>query len=693
MEKMKIPLRRLAGGAAAACMSGPARQRLRLAVIATVLAAALSGCVVNPKPLEQDERERMAAESHAALFAGQDPVTAPLTLSEAMARAIKYQADYRQRQMEQAAASAQLDVAKFDMLPRLMLNAGYSNRTNDSFGYGFNPAGQIALNPSASQEREIATGSIGFSWNLLDFGVSYFRARQLADQSLILEERRRKALQTLVHDVRIAWWRAEAAQRLLPAADAMLAEIGRVSERTRVIEARKLLPPQQTATLRRALLDLAQQIDLRRLELAQAHVELAALVNVPPGSGLQVAAPAGTAREVLDLTADEERLEALALRNRPEIGEETYRARITVDETRKAIVGLLPGVTLDFGGNYNSNQYLVNNTWGSVGTAVAFNLVRLFSLPAIKRQDEAMQQADTARRLAMSMAVLAQTRLATLRYDLTADEFHIWDDAARDDDLIVSYIVSSARVGIDTEIELIRAKARALVSHMNRDLAYSVLQGSIARIFHSVGYDAVPREEEDKTVADLARFMQARLAELEGEHFARPAAPGATTVAISVVKSASDHVAALLHEGAKRVLELSKVRVVEADDADARLELDASLEKPDGGKRGARVDIRVVRPGGDSTANFRTTMSEPVDDEQWRVLGEGAAYRVLDLFTALRTWRSSVRSAAPPKPPVRAGGLAPSGRSPYAEGEPLALNLEHLLRSIERAQTVTGVTE
>jgi outer membrane protein TolC len=610
-----------------------------------------------------------------------------------MARAIKYQADYRQRQMEQAAATAQLDVSRFDMLPRIMMNAGYSNRNNDSFGFGFSPSGQIALNPSASSEREFTTGSIGFAWNLLDFGVSYFHARQLADQTLIGEERRRKALQTLMHDVRVAWWRAEAAQRLLPAADAMLAEIDRVSEHTRVIEARKLLPPQQTATLRRALLDLAQQISLRRTELAQAKVELAALVSVPPGSDIKVAAPASTEREVLDFTGDTDRLEVLALRIRPEIAEEGYRARISADEARKAIVGLLPGISFDAGSNYNSNKFLVNNAWNSAGVTVAWNLVKLFSLPAMKRSEEAQKEVDASRRLAMSMAVLAQTHLATVRYDMAADEFRIWDEAARDDDLIVSYIVSSARVGIDTEIELMRAKARALVSHMNRDLAYSVLQASMARVFHSIGYDAVPREEEGKTVADLARVVQARLTELEGENFSPPATPKVTAVAISVVKSASEHTAALLREGAKRVLDLAKVRLVEPDAAEVRLEMDATLEKPEDGKRSARVDIRVLRESGDSTAHFKTTMSEPVDDEQWRVLGEGAAYRVLDLFTSLRPWRPSSRPVEPAGQPVRSGEAVPVFEYPYPQGQPLMLSLERSLRSIGRAQNVAGVAE
>ena len=215
----------------------------RIVLFAASLAASLSGCIVFPKPLDTSERERLAAESQRALFERQDPLNGPLTLPEAVARAIKYQADYRQRQMEEAAAVAQVDVAKFDLLPRLTMNAGYTTRDNEAFSFGVTPGGQITTSPSTATERNRYLSTVGFAWNLLDFGVSYFRARQLADQSLIMQERRRKAVQTLMHDVRIAWWRAEAAQRLLPEADRLLAEVDRAVEKTRVIEARKLLPP------------------------------------------------------------------------------------------------------------------------------------------------------------------------------------------------------------------------------------------------------------------------------------------------------------------------------------------------------------------------------------------------------------------------------------------------------------------
>jgi outer membrane protein TolC len=650
---------------------------------AGLLVLVFAGCSVLPKPFEPAERESLAADTQAALFADQEPLLGPLTLPEAMARAIKYQADYRQRQMEEAAAAAQLDVAKFDLLPRLTLNAGYSRRNNEAFGFGITPSGQLTTTPSAATERTHETVTVGFAWNLLDFGMSYFRAKQLADQTLIAQERRRKAVQTLMHDVRAAWWRAEAAQRLLPAADALLSEIDRANEKTRVIEARKLLPPLQTATLRRALLDLSQQILFRRYELAQARIELAALVNVPPGTDIRVAAPSDEKREVLDLTADLDKLDALALRSRPEIAEEGYRARISEDEARKALVALLPGLGLDVGHFWDANRFLVNNTWSMAGVSVLFNLVKVFSLPALKRSEEAQKQADTARRLAMAMAILAQTRIAAVRYTLVADEFLVWDDASRDDDTIVKYLASSAQVGIDTELELVRAKARALASRMNRDLAYAIVQGSVARLYNSVGYDAVPQADETKALAELSRLVAARFNELEHASFSPRAEPERAAVAVGEISGMRDRAAGLVRTGADTILGLSKVRLVDPAVADIRLRFRAFVDDPADGRRAARVAIEFEGGGpGRTPVEFKTTLSEPVDDEQWRALGEGAAYRALDSLVALPARRPSLRASLTLQmPPERAAQAAALDLPSGLDGEPIVLRAEHVMQS------------
>jgi outer membrane protein TolC len=642
--------------------------------------AGFSGCTVVPSQMDAAERDRIAAESRERLFAGQDAPSSSVTLAEATARSVKYYADYRLRLMEEAAAAAQLDVARFDLLPRLTTTAGYTTRNNDAFGFGFSPGGTIATNPSASSERTRETLTIGLAWNVLDFGVSYFRAKQLADQSLIAQERRRKAVQTLVHDVRQAWWRAEAAQRLLPEIDELFDQIEHALEKTRVIEARKLLPPMQVVSLRRALIDLQQQISFRRQELAQARVELSALINIPPGSELVLATVAPASRRLFDLSEDMDRLEAAALRNRPEISEEGYRARISEAEAKKAMLAVMPNLTFDLGYNFDSNRFLVNNIWTSAGVSLAFNLVKAFSIPALNRSAEAQKKVDEARRLAMAMAVLAQTRIATVRYSLVLHEHGVWNEAASDDEQIVKLLVSSAEVGVDTELELIRAKARLMVSKINRDLSYANLEAAVARIYNSVGFDAIPQAQEAQGVAELTKAVEARFSDLHRSVFASKSEPALPTVAISAVGGVDARTAALMHEGMDRVIRLSKVRLSDESRAEMRISVVATLLPARSGVRSVKLGVRVLDAVGGRErfeTEFRTTLSEPVDDEQMRVVGEGAAYRVMGWLSGNRISRGtgSPRASSPASMVVSAASSTDSRAHPL-DGGPLPLKLD-----------------
>ena len=598
---------------------------------------------MNPVPLTAEQRERIAVEAEEKLFAGQEPLVAPVSLYEATARSLKYQMEYRVRMMEQAVALGQLDVGKFDMLPKLTANAGYSTRNNDSFGFGFSPNGTVATNPSASQERTRDTSGVSFTWSVLDFGLGYYRAKQLADQSLIAEERRRKAMQNLVQDVRLAWWKSEAAQRLLPQIDELLEEVDLAIEKSRVIENRKLLPPMQTATLRRGLLDLEQQISLRRQDLAQSRVELAALLNVTPGTQVMITPPTRYPAATLELKTRMETLEAVALRTRPELGEETYKTRVNDSEARKAVMGLLPNLNLDAASNYDSNRFLVNNTWLSLGVNVAFNLVKVFSLPAVQRSAEAQAKLDEARRLAMAMTVMTQTRIAAVRYTLLAHEFGVWDQATRDDEQIVGYLASSAEVGIDTEFELIRAKARFLVSKINRDITYANLEAAMGKIYNSIGLDALPPEVGSHETASLAEQMQARLVGWEDENFAPRIALLDLPVAIGETEGVPADRVKQFRASIVKILELSKVSLAEGNEARLKINSVVTLEPPRDGGRPARVKVVLVDAQTDEvryTSEFKTTLSEPVDEQQWSTLGEGAAYRIVGPVARLRTGRA-----------------------------------------------------
>ncbi|HEY8606078.1 MAG TPA: TolC family protein [Noviherbaspirillum sp.] len=641
------------------------------ALIATTFA--VSACAVRPVAISDDDHHLRAQQDQRRLYDEQEAVAAPMSLADAVARALKYNMDYRTRLMEEASAMGQTELASFDMLPRLTAAAGYSWRNNEAFGFGFTPAGTISTTPSAAVERTHHTNNLTFAWNVLDFGLSYVRARQLADQSLIAEERRRKAQQNLLLDVRSAWWRAEAAQRLLPEIDTLLAEVDQAASRARLIETRKLLPPLQIVAYRRSLLDLTQQIALRRQELEQAKLDLAQLVNLRPGQELKLT-PAETEDFVApDLASQVDKLEALALDNRPELREEAYRARITDLEGKKQLLALLPSIGLDAGTNYDSNRYLLNNRWASAGLNVSFNLIKAFSLPAVRRSNEAAARVDETRRLAATAAVLAQTRLAAVRYTLLSEELGIWNDAVQDDTRIVGYLNASKDVGLETELELIRAKARRMISRVNRELVHASLQGAMGRIYTSVGLDALPLEIESHSAAALSTALAERLEKWEGSTFVARAAPVARPVAVPDVAGLPPEAAQAFTGAMQRILRLSKIAVSEANaPAPYRVETRVTLMPPNTSGQQARVKVRLLGEGGAvlSESEQSSMLVTPIGPDQWRALGEGAGYRMVTPlraeYAARRTAPDATAAAASDASPASQAAATASAQRPAA---------------------------
>ena len=226
--------------------------------VALAVLAVIAGCAVTPEPVTKEEVSDRVKGDVTRMFEGQDPITAPITLDEALARALKYNLDYRLKRMESALALGLTDYASKDMLPQVLARAGYTDRNNDSGGYSRNIIDRVESTvPTTSADQTSRQKSIGFSWNALDFGVSYYRAKQQGDQYLIAEERRRKVVQNLLQDVRASYWRALAAQKLSAQADDVLQRAQTALSRSREAESQKALSPGVALAYQRALLDLS----------------------------------------------------------------------------------------------------------------------------------------------------------------------------------------------------------------------------------------------------------------------------------------------------------------------------------------------------------------------------------------------------------------------------------------------------
>lgn len=491
----------------------------KLVLRANVLALAvlgLSACSSSQlaSPYTHDEVLQRIEQDRKMMYADQEPITRPITFYDASARALKYNLDYRLKLMESALSRNLVDVTRHEMLPKLIASAGYTDRSNDSGGTSIGiEDGEVSLRPSTSEQRYHRLADLELSWSTLDFVVAYERSQQKMDQALMAEERRRKVVQNVLQDVRNAYWRAVGAQRLIASVDDLLVRVRTGLDNAREAEQRGLLPRQEALAYQRALLDAVSLLSTRRQDLELARAELAALMSLPPGTAFQVADenPPPIPMPNMNVPA----LEQLALENRPEIMEEWYRKRVTDNDIRIAKAELWPHISFNAGAHYDSNDYLYNNAWSSVGVRVSWNLLSLLKAPALQAAGENQSKVADLRRLALSMAVLTQVRVAAQRYYLAREQYQFADQSSQVDSRLRDYAEASARISADSKLEFIRADARWLLSQYQRFAAYSDAQAAWGRLYNSVGLDVMPDVIASHDVNTLAAEIQKTMTDWE----------------------------------------------------------------------------------------------------------------------------------------------------------------------------------
>jgi outer membrane protein TolC len=483
-------------------LAGAARYSL---ICTTALALLLQGCAVTPKPLTDQELSIAATEKLANIDVDQEPVAAPVGLYEAMARALKYNLDHKVELMQMSLARAKLVNATYDGLPSLAANAGYSGRNNDSASYSENLlTGLRSSSPSFSTERNNIASDLTFTWNILDFGLSYVRAKQSADKALIAEEQKRKVVNRIIEDVRTSYWRAISAEHLLSGFQSLESRIIKAQKNSKSLRLSGETSPLAALTFERELIDIKKQIQRLERELSSAKIQLAALINIRPGTPFKLVVPERNMLD-LDIKLDGTNMVELALKNRPELRETIYNGRVNKLEADAALLKLLPGASIYGSLNLDTSDFLYNSNWAAWGAKASWNVMQVLRYPAIKAEIGAQSGLIKKQSLALTMAIITQVHVARARYTYlrksagTAAEFY---NVQRS---ILKQVKASAAAEASSEQVLLREEMNTLVAAVEFDIAYADLQNAFASVYTSVGLDPYDAEiSTDMGVTELA---------------------------------------------------------------------------------------------------------------------------------------------------------------------------------------------
>jgi outer membrane protein, multidrug efflux system len=478
--------------------------RVSLMAGSAVLCLGLAGCAAVPTPLSDSARSARVQNDARLMFADQEPIKGPIDLYEAIARGLKYNLDKRLKQMELGFADARLKQDATGMLPKVVADAGYNAR--DSYRGSSSRSlltGAQSLEVSTSEDKQVYNADLNMVWNLLDFGLTYLHSKERADEVVIAEERRLKVVQNMIQDVRDAYWRAASAEHLLPRVNDLVANIEIAITHSQGVRRSGAAEPAEQLRVERELLSNLKDLTEVRRKLLLAKAELAALINVPPGSAFAVAVPDIAHLPAPHFKATAGELQRAALLNRPELREEDYKKRISLTEVDAAYVRLLPGIELKIGRNFDSNSFLNTTVWSTAAGFLTKNLVELATAERSIGVAEADVKVADGRRIALSMAVIAQVQIALQRFGLAQENFKVAGRLLGVDSELSKVAASGTAATSGSEIEALTALSRRTVSEMQYLVAYADLQNAYGRILNSVGANRLPIEIEHQGVATL----------------------------------------------------------------------------------------------------------------------------------------------------------------------------------------------
>lgn len=478
----------------------------------------LSACAPSGGSIEPQAMRESVDKDVAAIYQHGD-VTEDLKLEDVLARALRFNLDTRVAAYDELIASGDVTLEALQTLPSItakLQRVGRSNRGGSSSLSLL--TGLESLQPSISSDQYRTTQQLNVQWNLLDAGINVGRTFSASDRALIAQERRRKIYHNVVQDAYSAFWRAAAAQAVMPKIVDLLA---RSETQLKKIEEEKnagLIPLGVAHESRARLLEKRKTLLDLKQGMALAEIELKTLIDYPLEQSIKLD-PAGDdlmqAKALPVIRGDMDALELAALMNRPEIHEEILNKKISARDIKLSILETIPGLDLILGFNRDSNSFLAEKSWVDGTVGLTQSITKIITAPARYNRAKNVDELADRRREALVAAIMTQVHVARARYDMLAEAHRISEETDVSTQEIFSRAANFQTVGMMSKPELLDKEMDATISRINRIFSYVGAQDAYGRMIATMGVDLWDADNAGLTVPDFARQIKKNLSREE----------------------------------------------------------------------------------------------------------------------------------------------------------------------------------
>lgn len=432
----------------------------------------LSSCTVAPVKLNEQDNAQVAKNTLKKLHIKDTIKEFKIDLKQAIALALENNLEYRLKKVQAALAYKQYDLAKTEMYPNLDLAFAYDKRNRDYV----KTLGTTTGGESDAQSlipHTIKTGSVVFNWDVLDFGLSYVRAKQAADRYLLSMEQRKQMAAKIINDViknyTLAYYGQELEQQIKDLEKSLSDSLSQtdkaleqgVGEKQQLLERQKVLVEDYRESKdyltyfgqsRDKLLNLLSFNSPNKLE------------NTP----LKLAKPDPYLIKLPALDSQLLYLDTVSLFYRPEVSEAIYKIKETEKQKTVAVLEKLPSFGIKLGYNYDSDKYLLHQNWWSDNLSLAWNILQLASIPAAMDTADAQVEAAKLTQIASSAVILSEIRILLFNYKMKKYDFHLAEKESLFAGQLYEHSLNLLTAGMGSEQDLVRYKLQAVNAELSK---------------------------------------------------------------------------------------------------------------------------------------------------------------------------------------------------------------------------------
>lgn len=336
--------------------------------------------------------------------------------------------------------------------------------------------GTGVTNFSTGREHFSRTWHVEMKWSPMDAAIAGYLARIKCNEGSHARYQRVRVAQQLIATVTAAFFRLLALNEALPKAQALEQNRQAIVKDLKELSKARLVEAEEYIVAQTLLAEAKARHSELYTEIGRQRELLAVAMNICPDARMEVK---GRLMPLPRRCLDPPTLEAAALVNRPEC----YQADLThinsAEDRRRLFVELFPRFEGFIGYYRDENKFLLNKNWIDGGMRITWDLMEFSSdLLQETAAKERVAKTDKERSL-ISVGILSQVRLQTLKAVTALDEFKEMTE-------LKTQAQEKLKLAYDTE-QVTDRRAPQRIMRLNRQRALcDLLQTEIDRI-RSVG--------------------------------------------------------------------------------------------------------------------------------------------------------------------------------------------------------------